>query len=83
MPAHAGALQDHDVTRAVCKNDGLKSVLHVVVWMTTDLVLIGHASISGSGCPCQQQQQPDGHASAWTEKPWEAVQPNFCERNFT
>ena len=53
------------------------SPYYVVVWMATDLGPIGHASISGSGCPCQQQQQPDGHASAWTDKP-SVWRPDFA-----
>ena len=61
-------MRDHDVTRAVFKHDEHEFVQDLVVWLVSDLMPIGHARISNGGGPCRQQQQPDGLASAWTER---------------
>ena len=63
-PPCAGALHDFDVKRAVCKNIEHEPVSYLVVWMTTDLGPISHASVDNGDARCRQQQQPDGHASA-------------------
>ena len=73
-PARAGALHDHNVAGEVCKHIEHESVSYLGIWMTTDLGPIGHASIINGGGPCRQQQQPDGHASAWMARSSEAVQ---------
>ena len=60
-PPCAGALHDFDVKRAVCKNIEHEPVSYLVVWMTTDLGPISHASVDNGDGRCRQQQQPDGH----------------------
>ena len=67
-------VHDHNVARAVSKHIEHESVSYLGIWMTTDLSPIGHASIINGGGPCWQQQQPDGHASAWMARSSEAVQ---------
>ena len=57
----------------VRKHDEHEFVQDLVVWLASDLVPIGHARISNSGGPFRQQQQPDGHTSAWTEGSSETV----------
>jgi hypothetical protein len=74
LPARAAALQDHDGARVVCKQTKHERMSYLVVWMAADLGPIGHASIVNNGGRCWQQQQPDGHASAWTEWSPETVQ---------
>ena len=61
-------LQDHDVSGEVCNHDENDLVSYFVVSMTIDVGTIGHASITNSGGPCRQQQQPDGQASTWKER---------------
>ena len=77
LPACTGALQDPDVSVQVCWHDEDEFGPFLVLWMTTDLVPICHASITNSGGPCWQKQLPDGHASEWTEKPSEAFRATF------
>ena len=73
LAGSCGSLQERDVNGEVCKHDEHEFVQDLVVWLASDLVPIGHARISNSGGPCRQQQQPDGHASAWTERSSDTV----------
>ena len=83
LAGSCGSLQERDVNGEVRKHDEHDFVQDLVVWMTTDLGPIDHASIINGGRPCRQQQQPDGRASAWTERTSEAVRPkNFLRGLF-
>ena len=68
MRQPGGSLQEHDVNGEVRKHDEHEFVQDLVVWLASDIVPIGHPHISDGGGPCRQQQQPDGNASAWTER---------------
>ena len=66
------SLAGPDVNHSACKHDKRDSISHLVVWLTTDHGPMRQARITNHQVQLRQQQQPDGHASAWTEKPSEA-----------
>ena len=82
-PPCAGAVHDLDVKRAVCKNLEHEPVSYLVVWMATDLGPISHPSVDNGKGRCRQQQQPDGHASAWTDLGDMAKLRCFANENVT
>ena len=67
------SLAGPDVDPSACKHDEHDSIAYLVVWLTTDHVPMCHARITNCYGRIRQQQQPDGHASAWTEKLSEAA----------
>ena len=78
-----GSLQEHNVNGEVWKHDEHEFVSYLVGRLATGLGPNDHASITDGGDPCRQQQQPDGHASSWTERPSEAAKKNLLYVSFT
>ena len=78
-----GSLQEHNVNGEVWKHDENEFASNLVGRIAIGLGTNDHASITDGGDPCRQQQQPDGHASSWTERPSEAAKKKFLYVSFT